>query len=86
VPISLLTVIGGLIFWAAGLAKEVQANATEIERMRGAQSSLEAEMFQRMEHATAVMSEIQVSIAKTDAKVELLVEYAKEERRKGNNH
>ena len=81
VPLSLLTVIGGLVFWAASLAKEVQANTQQMQKMQGDHSSLEAEIFQRMEHATTVMSEIQISLAATEAKVGLLVDYAKEERR-----
>ena len=81
IPFSLLTVIAGLVFWAASLAKEVESTGKAIDRTRTAQAALEAEMFQRMEHATTVMSEIQISLAATEAKVGLLVEYAKEERR-----
>jgi uncharacterized protein YqfA (UPF0365 family) len=81
IPVSFVFIVVSASFWISGLAKDVQASAEEIVRMRSERTSLEAEIIQEMRSQAITMQQLEIKAALLDTKLTLLVQMAKEERK-----
>jgi hypothetical protein len=82
IPISAVLIVISATFWVAGLAKDVQASATELVRMRAERTSLEAEIIQEMKSQAITMQQLEIKAALLDSKMNTLIQMAKEQRDK----
>ena len=80
IPVSFVFIVVSASFWVSGLSKDVQASASEIARMRGERSSMEAEIIQELKSQAITMKQLEIKAVSLDTKLTFLIKLAKEDK------
>lgn len=81
IPLSCIGVIVAVSFWLSGMFKDVQAQGSEINRIRSERTSLEAEIIQRMASQNITMNQIQIKTTELDTKLTILLKWIEADRK-----